>query len=159
MQCFDILDNWFKIDHNVKVYDDKEQQSTIEGLLITISKYQTMLDNAQNPIEKQALKNTILSLYDKIENLSKSRENKDSEKSPRSYNEVREEKRIRALRDIFDFFCRKGLKIAKGFTFESINRHYSGMTLEKFSVMLKDFNIKLDQMVSIMIRMKNNWCY
>lgn len=148
LQCFDILDNWFKIDHNVKVYDDKEQQTTIEGLLITISKYQTMLDNAQSNIEKQALKNTILGLYDKIENLSHSyREKKDAEKSPRSYTEVREEKRIRALRDIFDFFCRKGLRIIKGFTFESINRHYSGMTLEKFSVMLKDFNIKIDQFV------------
>ena len=171
------MDYWFKTDDQVIIIDEKDKTPTLtqaidqvksqvisetshqsdvrELLLETIYKYKNMEQNANNNIEKQVLQTTIETLYKKIDELEKGEE-KESDESGKEKNvkprRTVEQKRWKALREIFEFYAKQQLNAAKSMTFDKLGKQYNSMNLGKFSVMLKHFRIKYDNLVKFFIK-------
>ncbi len=161
-ECFDIIDYWFQTDENVMLVNPKKKasaavnqstdgQSHVKALLLeTIEKYQQMINEASTEVEKQILQGTIDTLYEKINKLEAGP--KDSNDESRILQDAKiqkkkEEKRMKSLRDIFDFYSKQQLNAGKAPTFDRIERQFSSINLGKLSVIIKNFQMKIDQFV------------
>jgi len=141
-----------------------------ENILAMIEKYERIKNESQEEIEKQALQNTIDTLYKKLYHIDgpeKIKEPKEIEViSPRIRKEevtvekewsespnkkkiaAKEARRLKALKDIFDFYAKKGASSIYLYkNFEDIVRESQEISLENFSILLKDFRIKIDPAV------------
>lgn len=109
----------------------------------TIAKYQKMLADCTNEVDRQILQTTIDTLNGKLHQLEtgelSSRKKKDSR--------TKEEKKMRALRDTFDFYAKQQVSGGKAPTFSKIQHQFNTINLGKFSVILKNFRIKIDNLV------------
>ena len=125
----------------------------MKRILDIISKYKEALTNSKDFTEKRAILNSINMYYHKLYEVKAKREGLTSEEQYHLSTLVRNEtskneKRSKALKNIFEFYCKKAISMVKKYyTFDSINKQAQGMTLENFSVLLKDFRIKLDPSV------------
>jgi len=161
-ECFDIIDYWFQTDENVTLVNPKkkasavvnqsmDRQSHVKALLLeTIEKYQEMIKEASTEVEKQVLQGTIDTLYDKLNKLETGSKTLDDESrllQEAKIQKKKEEKRMKALRDIFDFYSKQQLNAGKAPTFDRIEKQFSSINLGKLSVIIKNFQMKIDQFV------------
>jgi len=154
-ECFDLIDYWFQTDENVTLVNPKKkvqsQQPTndVKALLLeTIEKYNQMIKDAATDVEKKILQGTIDSLYHQLSQLEAGPKTQDDEAKliqEAKLKKKREEKRMKALRDIFDFYSKQQLNAGKAPTFDRIEKQFSSINLGKLSVIIKNFQMKIDQ--------------
>jgi len=126
----------------------------MKSILDKIKAYKESLSNSRDFNEKRAILNSINGLYHRLYEIKENREGLKSEEkyhlSTLIKNDVaRQERRMRALRSIFDFYCKKGISMVKKYyTFDSIDRQTQAMSLENFSLLMKDFHIKVEPTVN-----------
>ena len=121
-------------------------------LLETIMKYQSMVNGAPSEIEKQVLQSAIETLNQKVKELDAPEQAITPAVSVLESNPddaTKSKKRIKALQEIFDFYSKQQLGVGKPETFDKIKRHFKSVNLGKFSVILKDFRMKIDNLVRI----------
>lgn len=151
---------WFQTDKNVVLIEEREKQQREKShensqlkntLLETIAKYRNMLNEAPSEIEKQVLQTAIETLLKKVKELDapKPSDELTSEDTTKS------KKRIKALQEIFDFYSKQQLGVGRPETFDKIQRHFKSVNIGKFSVILKDFRMKMDKLV----RIKHGWLF
>ena len=135
------------------ISEENGQNDVKELLLDTISKYQMMAQNSNSQNEKNILETTIKTLYKKIQELEigEERESNESEKEKNLKFEKKVEKRIKSLREIFEFYSKQQLNAAKPSSFDKMGKQFNSVNLGKFSVMLKQFRIKCDSLVKLLI--------
>lgn len=135
--------------------NNNKNQRDVRGLIFeTIAKYQQMIDESSSEVERQVLQTTINTLYKKLDELETGEVTNDISvvSAPKKETEVRivrkkDEKRIKALREIFDFYSKQQLAGGKPGTFDRLERQFNTLNLGKFSVILKNYKIKIDHMV------------
>jgi len=147
-QIFDMLDFFFRIDDNVVLIDNRNDDKsdvnqTRKALLATIAKYEKMITESTNEIENQVLKGTVESLKKKLQELE-DQLNSDREALNEDARRKRAEKRSVVLKEIFDFYCAQQLNAGRYSTFVRIDRLSNTMNIGTFTVFLKSFRLKLD---------------
>lgn len=169
--CFDLLDFWFSTDKDVLVLTDKEfeerktqpqafqsqsqsktqnqnqnqiptpESDAIRTLKETIAKCERILDTCKNDSERRILLSTINTLRGKLTNLEDGGEEDDqADESPRTI-QLREERRIKALKEIYLFYAKQHVRYGSHATFDSIKRDQQVINLGEFTFIVKDFQL------------------
>jgi len=148
-ECFKVLDHWFKTNPDVVLVDnraDLNEGAVRKALLATITNYENMLEGASNDVEKTVLQTTIDTLKAQLVALDKGSSPKKEIKSEMDEAELRkrEERRVKAIKEIFDYYCSQQLLAGKHSTFDRLDRLANTITLGTFRVFLKCFKLKVD---------------
>ena len=144
--CFDVLDYWFSIDHDVTVVQESEfsqkqdtKQQVRDTLLETIGKYEQILQDCKSEIEKKVIIRTIDSLKEQLAELD--REDGGAIMSHREKGAKRTEKRLKALREMYNFYCKQHCKVGVYTTFDNIKKELDVLSLGEFSFIVRDFQL------------------
>jgi hypothetical protein len=119
----------------------------------TIKQYDSLIDKEgfTNDLERKKtvmLRETLqdqLDDYNKDVTLSPGRKSNQVKKRRGKLNE--EERRMRGLKEIFDFYSRNSLLMGRKSTFEDIKKEISFLNLVNFIKFLKDFDIVIPKTV------------
>lgn len=151
-ECLAFLDFWFRTDRDVILVDrrgDNASEGGIKKVLEdTIEKYEKMINDTSNPMEKEILEGTVETLKKKLSELEKGGKGEKTQRNSENEQQKREERKSRALKEIFDFYCTQQLNVGRSATFAKLDRLSTTITLGTFKVLLKTFKLKLDHFVS-----------
>ena len=118
----------------------------------TIEKYEKLIRESRSEIEKEILQATLDTLLQKLNQLERRGSNTVVDESRLDTLEdkkaiKRKERRMKALKEIFDFYSKQQLNGGKAATFDRIGKQFNSINIGKFSVIIKNFQMKIDQLV------------
>lgn len=144
--CFDLLDYWFSTDKEVVVLRDNEfaerqqvpenapESDAIKTLKETIAKCENVMNECKNETERKILMSTINTLREKLSTIQ-------GGETPHILSGQQEEKKIKALKEIYYFYSKQHVRYGVFATFDSIKREQQVMNLGEFSFIVKDFEL------------------
>jgi len=153
-ECLELLYYWIKTDEYVVLIDNRVKDDTgavKKALLATIENYEQMLQDAKSDIEKQVLQTTVDTLYKKLEELENGAVGGQEPKMSEAEIKRREQKRKRAFKEIFYFYCTQQINAGSAQTFDKLGRLTNTINLGTYKVMLKNFRLKMEHHVSELI--------
>ena len=149
-ECIGILYYWIKSDEYVVLIDNRvkdEAGAVKKALLATIENYEQMFAEAKTEIEKQVLQTTIDTLYKKLDELENGIIKTDRPKIDPAELKRREQKRKKAFKEIFYFYCTQQINLGSAQTFDKLGRLTNTINLGTYRVMLKNFRLKIQHHV------------
>ena len=124
-------------DENKELVNDNPIKISIKN---TIESYEKMLEACQNDQEKHILQNTIDTLKKQIKEFDKA--NPLQQKLFNQGGEIKkDDRKKKALSDIYMFYCKVQAMVGKSTTFERIEYEMNSLNLNKFSMICKDFGL------------------
>lgn len=148
--CTDILDFWFSVDYEVTLIPEHEfnlrmdpKQQIRLALIETINKYEGLLQDCQTDLEKKVIIKAMESLKEQLAALDRGEEDgeNNTQQTARDKAIKRQERMMKALKDIYTFYCKQHFKVGIHATFESIKKEQNVLNLGEFSFITKDFNL------------------
>ncbi len=149
-ECLELLYYWIKSDEYVVLIDNRVKDdagAVKKALLATIENYEQMLQDAKTEIEKQVLQTTVDTLYKKLEELENGVLESHEPKMSEAEKKRREQKRKRAFKEIFYFYCTQQINAGSAHTFDKLGRLTNTINLGTYKVMLKNFRLKMEHHV------------
>jgi len=145
-ECLEMLYHWIKTDEYVVLIDNRvkdEAGAVKKALLATIENYEQMFEDAKTEIEKQVLQTTIDTLYKKLEELETGIIKTERNKIDEAELKRRAQKRKRAFKEIFYFYCTQQINLGSAQTFDKLGRLTNTINLGTYKVLLKNFRLKI----------------
>lgn len=146
-ECFEFVDYWLRSDENLIFVDnrkDPNEGAVRKALMDTIANYEKIIENTPNEEEKELLGETVNVLKQKLYDLENGRSSVNNEARNA---QLSEERRLRALKEIFDFYCTQQINTGKFATFEKVKRLANTINLGTFKVFLTNFKLKMHHLV------------
>ena len=130
----------------------EDEGAVRQTLIETIQKYEKIIQESRNKVEKEILQGTVDTLKSKLKELEAQKAQAEPEPTKEeSSAQKKEEKRIKALKEIFDFYCAQQLNVGKASTFDRLDRISKTINLGTFKIILKNFKVKMSTLVSFIL--------
>jgi len=148
-ECFHLLDYLLRKDDNIVLVNHRkadDEDAVKATLLETIEKYEKLIEDSKNKVEKQILQGTVDTLKAKLRELEVQRGSATPDvdgKEEETKGESKADKRTRSLKEIFDFYCAQQLNVGRAATFDRLDRISRTINLGTFKVILKNFRLKM----------------